>query len=82
MNDKKIKMNKPMLCYKYADRSVKNSTEKAISELGKLKQFDMNIATTDAIIGGHCSVLSMFSKYFRDVVSSAPPHNVIIACKF
>lgn len=80
--EKKVKMNKPKLCYKYADRAAKNTTEKAISELGKLKQFDMNIATTDNIIGGHRFVLSMFSKYFRDVTLSAPPHTVIFTRKF
>lgn len=75
-------MNKPKLCYKYADRSAKNTTEKAISELGKMKQFDMSIATTDNIIGGHRFVLSMFSKYFRDVISTAPPHSMIFTRKF
>lgn len=77
-----IKMNKPKLCYRYIDRLEKNSTEKAISELGKLKQFDMSIATTENIIGGHRFVLSMFSKYFREVVSTAPPHTVIFTRKF
>lgn len=75
-------MNKPKLCYKYADRSAKNSCEKAISDLGKMKQFDMNIGTTDNIIGGHRFVLAMFSKYFRDVTTTAPPHTMIFTRKF
>lgn len=75
-------MNKTKLCYKYADRAAKTTSEKAISELGKMKQFDMSIGTTDNIIGGHRFVLSMFSKYFRDVISTAPPHNLIFTRKF
>lgn len=71
-----------LIHYKYVDRANKNSVDRALEEMFNLGQFDAKIVSNDGIIGAHRFVLSMFSKFFRELTQKVSNQDHIFTCEF
>lgn len=66
----------------YKDREMpKNIVERNIELMYKSQKFDVNICSSNGIVSGHRFILSLFSKFFRELLTTSSISNSVFIRK-